>query len=646
MINIMHTVCLVAALLSTFLLMGFTFGVNSDRSQFHMVNTYLSHYSASNVYATYLPVSYPVNESFISVNTYKCLMQAEVAVTDAYKCKADNIDNYIVCLEALSNTNYKYNSTINNIKKILGEYRGPAYEFSQLPNIFTSDPSLNGVYAILPNNNARTTLKNDLYLLSTPLSTNILDSITRMEKGRRVSSCIASSMSQSTQISSVNRNISVNVNSIYDYLWQCVSDIIYTEPVQESAFKKCTAQSAWPGKDVLQNSYSLNLMSSFNSCFLTVVANWLLCSFLVYTFWGKESASTVNGKPAEFFARAGKFFVLFGFVWNVGCVLMVFIQSFKSVDYWPMSIQTVGLALFFSITSCIYFGRELYELLYLAHEKGVQLFEMKGQAMNSKSYQLKPMQGFMRINEQIQNLQLKSEQYLPLIAPVWSDAFIFVDGLLFLGVLGTVVDVVTVDVVICTLSLVLIAVVNSVLVRMIYEGYICEMPESLTFPGQGLSQSTMFEEYKYRTYDRKKLKDSSVAPEQACILAIRVMVMLTNIIGIILQIVVLYLCIKRFGFGSTASLYVFFSSTIPQLLWLALTFSLDFQLITKVENIYGFVSVIFLINTIVRTSFIYTIIANVDVEFKKTIENDDSLNNLFQSLGALGERRGEITMYI
>jgi hypothetical protein len=193
-----------------------------------------------------------------------------------------------------------------------------------------------------------------------------------------------------------------------------------------------------------------------------------------------------------------------------------------------------------------------------------------------------------------------------------------------------VYDTVTIDIVQCVFILLVIALINSVIVRVLYEGYINETPET----------SSIHARNNFRLFSRKELKSSEERPLQA----VRVMAMLANIINVLLQVIVLWLCIKRFGFNFV-TIYLLLSSTLPQLLWLILTFCLDFQRITSADASFRFISTIFLFSTIVRVVFIAIMGITFDYEYKLTVDNEDSLNNLFKLIGMEGPRNAVISTY-
>lgn len=629
-INIAHTICSVGTFVVMIMIMSRTIITDSNKLQYHLTETYLQDYSSNNPYGTFSPVSKPTTETDIGNNHYQCLMQAEVGIGPLYGCQSGSLASYVTCLNNQAAPTVRQSITmVARIRQILGDYRGDFLDLTQLPvelsckSVALGNPCAD-LQVILADQSKRTALKSQLALLATPLAYDILQAITQSEKAVSMQSCMAASISNNANMNQngVLVNLDVDLNSIFQYMWICASDLIYTEPVQKAAYTQCVSQTAWPIKDVMQTQYSNTLLGAYNKYFLAVLAFWILLSFQLYTHWGFASAATPNGKPKEFGARAGKFLVSFGCLWNLGGLIMVAVKSFQPADYWPMSIQTVFISFFFIITVSIYFAREVYELFFLAYEKGYFKMPMFAQFPPTPGG-TRQLTGYMRVGSNDVNI-LEPVQYLPLIAPVWSDMFFFVDGMLFLAVVGLQTDVITVDIVICVFSLLMVSLINSALIRLIYEGYICEVPEGKTF----------YNENTFRTLTTKELK----ADEERPLHAVRVMVVLCNIIALLLQAVLLFITIKRFGMTSLVTFFIFFGSFLPQIVWLLITWLLEFQYIHKVPAIYSAISFVFIWNNLLRIAYGFVIFFYIDMEFNRNSNDEDSLVNLFKMIGTEGRR--------
>jgi len=634
-INITHTLCAVGTFVVMIMIMSRSIITDSNKLQYHLTETYLQDYSSNNPYGTFAPVSKPTTETDISNNHFLCLMQAEVGMGPLYGCQGGSISDYQTCLGTKSAPGLRQSVTmVAKIRQIIGDYKGDFLDFTQLPaelsckSVVAGNPCAD-LITILSDTTKRTALKSQLALLATPLAYDILHSVTNIEKAASLQSCLTASISNNANMNQqgVISNLDVDLSTIYNYMWVCTADLIYTELVQKAAYTQCINQVAWPLKDVMQTQYSTTLLGAYNKYFLAVLAFWILLSFQLYTHWGIASSATPNGKPKEFGARAGKLLVSFGCLWNLGGLVMVAVKSFQPADYWPMSIQTVFTSFFFIITASIYFAREVYELFFLAYEKGY--FKMPVFAQFPQTQGPRQLTGYMKVANGDMNI-LEPVQYLPLLAPVWSDMFFFVDGMLFLAVVGLQTDVITVDVVICVFGLLMVALINSALVRLIYEGYICEVPEGKAFH----SENT------FRTLKTNELGTDEERPLHA----VRVMVVLCNILGILFQVILLFITFKRFGFGSLVTLFIFLGSTLPQLVWLLITWLLEYQYVHKIPAIYSAISFVFIWNNLIRIAYGFVIFFYLDMEYNRNLGDEDSLSNLFKFIGTEGRRLPSVSV--
>jgi len=292
-----------------------------------------------------------------------------------------------------------------------------------------------------------------------------------------------------------------------------------------------------------------------------------------------------------------------------------------------MSVQTVLLSLFFSVAACIYFGREIYELFIrsgqsevravaaVAPQADAQLgYVTHGQASRySSGKQYHSLQGFMRVPG-FSAETLNEAQYLSLVAPAWNDAWFFVDAMLFLGVIGMSKDVVTADIAIVTMCILFATIMNSSLIRLLYEGYVNEVP----------SGSSLFENFKVRNGSR-----SDVFTNKTQLFSIRVMAMVSSITSFLLALISLILVATRYG-SETPTMYIAFAFFVPQVIWLLFNLALDFNMVSDPFSFYYTVSVYFSVGVLIRTAFLFVVFSTMYDEYKKTVDNSDSLNNLIE----------------
>lgn len=595
-----HIAALAFALIMTILSMSFVVSSDESKTPYHITNTFLSTYDSQSPLNTYIPLTKPLTRDEVRTTYYTCLMNAEVAVDNVYKCKADNVDNYSNCLNNIVGVNYKTLRMIRAIRSILGEFMGDANDVAQLPSWLTSIDTPATLENVLNNDSTRYTLKKQLELVGNPLSINILNAIVTAESLTGIPSCISAVSVASLKEYSTTYDLS----TAFDSLWKCTSDVVLVEPIHKRAYDKCIPLSAWPARDVMQTAYTDTMLGSYNKYFVLWIALWLMSSFVVYTSPGYPSPATENGKPKLNFARAGKIFVTFGFVWNCAAILIVIIRTFTPSDSFkdaPMSVQTALSTLFFTIAASVYFGREVYELFFLSSRPPE--FKYRGTSTKASSTLLRKRsvggrvyQGLVAFMEPPNyNEDVPDEEYLPLVAPVWNDAWFFVDGLLFLTVAGMSYDVVTIDIVVCVFCILATALCNSALVRLLYEGYI----------NRATSQSVT-----------------------ESVFVIRVMSVIASVSGLFFAIIAMYLVAERFA-TETISFYVAFTLLVPQVIWVSTVVAMEYNMIKKHKGFFWLTSVFFAVHVFLRCGFVAIwILSNFDRDYKLTAGDDDSLHKL------------------
>jgi hypothetical protein len=608
-----HIVALVFALFVTLFTAGYVLMADENRTPYHIVNTFLSAYNSESPLNTYIPVNKIPTLQQVQETYYGCLQKAEVAVDDVYNCKNDSLDQYKTCLANLVNLQFRVKRIVLSVKQILGQFKGDSIEIVQLPTWLTSvdTPALLETY--MSRNDTRYALKQQLAAQSNQVSVQILDAIKTAEEMTGIPACFDLVSSHFLSEYSASYDISTAFNG----LWKCTSDVLLVEPIHKRAYDKCIPLSMWPAKDIMQTPYTDTLLGSYNKYFVMWIGLWLLCSFIVYTSPGYPSAGTENGKPKHFMARAGKTYVTFGFIWNIAAIIIVLVRTFSPADAFknaPMSIQTAFLSLFFTIAATVYFGREVYELFFLAEKP--PNFKFKGTSTkvsgslkkhrynNGRAYQ--GIAAFMDPASYVPHTQIiDDEDYLPLVAPVWNDAWFFVDALLFLAMAGMSYDVVTVDLNINVFCLIAANLCNSSLVRLLYEGYI-DSQNKMTAQQSGMVALN--------------INDS--------VFTIRVMGVIAAVSGLFFSLVGTIITWTRFGGSETVTLYVIFTSLLPQLMWLILVLAMEFMYIKTNKGFYYFTSMFFAFNVYIRVAFMCWILSVFNRDYDLTEGNSDSLNNL------------------
>lgn len=605
LVNFLHWVALAFILALSLIICIFVASSDEAHVAFHIKNTILQQYDSDSLVNTYIPVSKPISEDNVMQNFYGCLMLAEVGVDNVYNCPVTDINSYKSCIDGFANSTSKVRRMVTLISTLLSDLKisdATAAEMQNLPNYLIST-SKDVLTAQLTAYNSRLALKQQLTAQSTSLSVQILDIIDKTEKMSGLSVCTSSVTA--TQLTEYSANY--DIHTAFDRLWKCASDIVITNSIQKRAYDRCIPLSAWPAKDVVQTPYSDTLMGSYNKYFTAWMGAWLLASFAVYTMPFMPSVATSNGKPANFFARAGKFLVGLGFIWNaLGGIIPVLVYGLSpssNLKYAPMSIQTFFLTLLFTVAASIYFGRELYELFFLSEGVTPGMFpkwptaQTGARVLNGQRFH--SIQAFMTPPANAAQ-ELPEEYYAPLVVPVWCDAFVFVDVLLFLSVIGTANDTVTVDLVVVAFSIIAAALSNSALVRLLQVGFVDV---------------------------QKVVPDESQVP----IFVLRVMSMIASLVGLIFSIVAIFLVGARFG-NQTVTWYVALTTLIPQAMWFFYVVSLD--MLQTISNQYFFrtISGCFSFALIIRAIFLTILLSGMDTEYKATVGDSDSVKSLLNLL--------------
>jgi hypothetical protein len=610
---VLHFIALLFALCVTIATMSMVVSSDDKRTPFHITNTILSKYDSESPINTYIPVSKPPSIDQFQETFYTCLMYAEVAVDDTYKCPKDNLDVYKTCLNGLISPTFRVQRMISSVRQIIAEYDGKSVDVTQLPAVFTSVDTITTLPTVLASNSSRFAIKQQLAAQSTSLSIRLLEAVIASETMTGIPTCLDQTKTRFLTEYSANYDLS----TAFDSMWKCTSDVILIQHVQKRAYEKCIPLSAWPAKDIMQNPYSDTLLGSYNKYFVLWIGVWLLTSFAVYTSPGLSSPATDNGKPKFFTARAGKGLVSFSLVWNLAAVIIVLIRTFTSADSFndaPMSIQTALVTLFFTISASIYFGREVYELFYLSDRPPE--FKFKGTstkvsaALNQRRHNggrvYQGISAFMETSGYTQDIP--DEEYTPLVAPVWNDAWFFTDALLFLAVAGTSYDTVTADIVICVFCILSAALCNSALVRLMYEGYVNDKNKPKPAQAPQVVQS---------------LNES--------LFVIRVMAIIASITALFFSIIVSILVFMRFG-SKLISLYCILTSLLPQVFWLLLVLVMDYGQVNTLRGFFDVTSSTFGVNVIIRMAFVSTLLYYFNYDYNSTVGDSDSLLKLLSYL--------------
>jgi hypothetical protein len=393
-----------------------------------------------------------------------------------------------------------------------------------------------------------------------------------------------------------------NVAPVYDQLWQCTAGLIYTEAAHRNAYEMCIPQSAWPAIDVMQTPYSSTFLGSYNKHFVLVVGIWIMCSFAVYSFYlGEFKLSAGRFKP-NFLMAGGLLLTTFCFFWCAGGVLMAVARSFTSADTaanFPMSVQTVIVTIFATSVSVIYYGRELWEIIRYARKSGddtaTASVNPSGQQSRYPHSAYSPLRTFMTPKDSEGDVTLSD--LMPVVLPAWNDCFLICDGLIFLGLVGSAKDVVTADVVLCFLAVTGAAAMNSALSRIFVDTYNA---------GDNKGQ---------RTEDDEETK-----------YPLRVMALGCYIACFCFSLIYWYLIFSRYASYPVILAYVSMTSFFPLVFMGVILIFADFLEI-GIEAPHHW---IFLYQILMRSCFVFVVVAMIKNDVDVTYNNVDSLAKMIR----------------
>jgi len=613
-----HTAFTLLALVMTIVLLSLTFTANSDQNAAFLTNTFLSAYYSDTPAVTFAPAGDPYTPSQVTDTYYSCLFKAQVGVNSQFGCKGDKLADHTACLIAkTTSAEYKLNRTLDSVYSILGSYPGDSWNLTTLPSYLTTFNKAE-ISAALSTSWGVKSMLYSLSLVQGSLARDLEAAILVSDANIGTQGCLRSVQQ--------GPGILHDISPVYDTLWTCTAGIIKTEAANRRAYDMCIPQTAWPVLDIMQTPYTSSFLGSYNKHFTLVVGMWLMCSFAVYSAWaGAPSYSTSHGKPANYLARGGKALTGLAFVWNAAIIIMVIVRGFgdpANAKYFPMTVQTVVVTLLFSVLATMYFGRELYELFaysgtapstYSRRSAPAPPQEQPGPPGSLRYSQ--PRRGqtlgyFMRVPEQGSSAELYMPQLTPLFTPTWSDCWVLCDGLIVLGIIGYSKDVVTADIVMCFIYVLAAAAANSSLARLLYHGYINEVPAS--DGGYSALFNSRMEPTSKLTGDNRQLE------------SIRVMAMVSDIASVLFSMVYWYLMLRYNG-SAFLALYVVFSSILPAFAWLFLNIALDFDLTFSKNALFYPSQYIFIYNVVIRTFFVFMIVLNLNGNSEDMYTSDTSL---------------------
>jgi len=617
----LHNVSALLLLVSTFTLMGITMTSNSTQNSLYLTTSYLATFYTDTPPLAWAPAGDPYHPQRVADTFYDCLYAAQVGFGGNAACGGSTRSQYDDCINGITASPvYGQKETVAAIQEILAGYTGSGWNVSVLPSIITNTNTTQ-LAVDLAVSSTRLQIVKSLTANPTALSNSIVDILIRVPV---LQLGVAGCLSANSQAPGILHDIA----PVYDSLWQCASTIVKTTSDSKEAYDQCIPLTAWPTLDVMQTPYSSTFLGCYNKYFVLIIGSWLLTSFAVYTLWlGVDGLGTETGKPGHWFSRCGIVLAGFCFLWNgLGALVMVLVRSFgnQSTFYnFPMSVQTVLVTWFFALIATMYFGRELWEHIFFGMggsaqvAPGVNSDDQRGALIpppgdefdasslvsvrgtgsratirsSTAAYGVSRAHGvrryanlsyFMRTPPAPAADESLSDPYTPLLSFAWSDSWIFSDGLILLGIIGTSPDVVTADLVRVFLSVIYGTIVHTAFVRLLYEGYVNDAKDN-----------------EFRSKARKELRSDEKSRD-----GVRVMAMIADVATLLFMIVTWFLVYGRYGGGNGPLVlqYVLVCSNIPYVFWFVYNLLIDFEAPIFTLSRWG--QMIFIYNLITRATFI------------------------------------------
>lgn len=631
----LHNVSALLMLVSTLVLMGITMSSNSTQNSLYLTTSYLASFYTDTPPLAWAPAGDPYHPQLVADTFYDCLYAAQVGFGGDAACAGATRNDYDNCINSITASPiYGQKRTVAAIHEVLVGYSGDGWNISVLPSVII-DANTTQLNLDLAVPSKRAQIIQQLTVSPSYLSRSIVDILNMAPKLQLgVAGCLAAN----PQAPGILHDIA----PVYDALWECASTIVKTTSDSREAYDQCIPLTAWPTLDVMQTPYSSTFLGCYNKYFVLIIGAWLLTSFAVYTLWlGVDGLGTESGKPDHWLSRCGIILAGFCFLWNgLGALVMVLVRSFgdqASFSNFPMSVQTVLVTWFFSTVATLYFGRELWEHIFIHSASAPVAPEPPSDGENQRSALIPPGEDafdasnlvsirrtnsratiqsstavygvsrvhggrayanlgyFMRTPPARSADPELSDPYTPLLSFAWSDSWIFCDGLILLGIIGISPDVVTADLVRVFLAVIYGTVVHTAFVRLLYEGYVNDAPDN-----------------DFRSKGRKDIANT----EQASREGLRVMAMIADFATLLFMITTWFLVYGRYGAGNSPLVlqYVLVCSNIPYVLWFAYNLLIDFE--APIFGLSRWSQMIFIYNLITRATFILIAAtqANKDVD--------------------------------
>lgn len=236
---------------------------------------------------------------------------------------------------------------------------------------------------------------------------------------------------------------------------------------QQDILQRCIAPDQQPILTVLQDRNSKHYLGSYNSGIVLFTVVYIIMLFLFYTIyippsWVGSDEDNVED-PMQFpklnyyrndkegktskdvtWYRTGFWVTLISFIISAFLIVVLALFTWRTSETEPfknnvpMTIQTSTICMTFALMTFYYFGMELWEKLYI---QNVTVPMDKHQVQ-------KPTKGITARIGMVMTpgIYEKGDKQAPLLIFPWAEFNVFVDALVFIGILGLQTDITTLEI--------------------------------------------------------------------------------------------------------------------------------------------------------------------------------------------------------
>ena len=569
--KIIHDIVALVLFIFALVMLGVSLGATKE-SDMPLFLTYTFHttYYPKHPALTWSQGTHPADNKQVATTFFNCLRVAGVGLEKPVSCGGLTDAKYEFCLHNRTTTmeyiNLRIKSSVDELTKTASSPTDAKALLNSLPALLTANNNEDAF-------NIRLGLIDSFLAdIDTPLSRKVRHIYHRARHYRGIQGCIDQA--------DANGDYMSPLESKYDELWKCASEVLPTTQAQAFRYQQCVPLSAWPAQDELQTVYSEQFLGSYNHIHFAIISLWILASFGVYTFWFGDSKSSEIGRPLDYFGRTGLFFAGLCTIWNgVGALIFIVSLGFREATApgqrgFPFTIQNLLITAAVTIAGTGYFLMDCWEqLFHMNRDAPMMPPQIMRRQVTVRGKNMVPLGGYARISNSASALD--DSETAPWVVFPWSDVWLLTDGLLLLAIVGTSADVVTADVGRLFLSATYAAAAQSAFIRLFYEGY----------------------------YNNSEAKSKT---------GLRVMIFLVQIAILWFSVINWWLIFQRYGNVGLIVAFPLLTSLLPMLGWFIYSIAVEWGLWLSV-SITQVAQVCFLINALFRLIFFIIILSMATV---------------------------------